>query len=144
MGHMDLTINQSVKEGIQILELQGKLVFGDAESSLLASIVRLQRAKEFNVVLDMKDTTEIDIDGLGTLFLCSTKLREAGGALKLLNPNSDKLDPNIFLMLQTDFRVFTDQQEAIDSFFPDRAIPKFDILDFVDNLKKHPSSDAAS
>jgi anti-sigma B factor antagonist len=141
---MDLVINQSVKEGIHILALQGSLVFGDSELSLRASITQLQEAKECNVILDLKDTSEIDLDGLGALSLCATNLRESGGAMKLLNPNSAKLDSGIFMKLETDFAVFTDQQEAIDSFFPDRTLPHFDILDFVEELKKHPIENAAS
>jgi MFS superfamily sulfate permease-like transporter len=140
----ELTINQSDHEGIQILELEGRLVFGDSELSFRAAIARLQDAKEVNVILDLKDTKEIDLDGLGALSLCATKLRESGGAMKLLNPNSAKLESSIFVKLETGFAVFTDQQEAIDSFFPGRTLPHFDILDFVEELKKHPTADVAS
>jgi hypothetical protein len=64
--------------------------------------------------------------------------------MKLLNPNSAKLESSIFVKLETGFAVFTDQQEAIDSFFPGRTLPHFDILDFVEELKKHPTADVAS
>jgi anti-sigma B factor antagonist len=62
--------------------------------------------------------------------------------MKLLNPDSSNLDSSILMKLESDFEVFTDQQDAIDSFFPDRATPHFDILDFVKELKKRPLSDA--
>jgi anti-sigma B factor antagonist len=38
--------------------------------------------------------------------------------------------------LATVFDLFTDEQDAINSFFPDRAIKTFDILNFVEQMKK--------
>jgi anti-sigma B factor antagonist len=34
------------------------------------------------------------------------------------------------------FEIFTDEQDAVNSFFPDRKIKTFDILDFVQQMKK--------
>lgn len=140
---MDLKISQSEIDGICLLELRGHLVFGDSEASLREYIVKLQNAGSFKVILNLEGTREVDANGLGALTLCSANLLESGGALKLLNPSAAKLDPNTFMKLETEFDVFTDQQQAIDSFFPDRAVTHFDILDFVDGLKKHPLPDAS-
>jgi anti-sigma B factor antagonist len=38
--------------------------------------------------------------------------------------------------LATVFEIFTDEQDAVNSFFPDRKIQTFDILDFVQQMKK--------
>jgi len=38
--------------------------------------------------------------------------------------------------LATVFDLFTDEQDAVNSFFPDREIKKFDILNFVEEMKK--------
>jgi hypothetical protein len=40
--------------------------------------------------------------------------------------------------LETVFEVFRDEHDAIDSFFPDRAVNRFDVLEFVEaeNLKR--------
>jgi anti-sigma B factor antagonist len=38
--------------------------------------------------------------------------------------------------LATVFDLFTDEQDAVNSFFPDRAIKAFDILSFVEQMKK--------
>ncbi len=38
--------------------------------------------------------------------------------------------------LATVFDLFTDEQDAVNSFFPDRAIKTFDILSFVEQMKK--------
>jgi hypothetical protein len=91
----------------------------------------------------MQETYEVDLDGVDAIKLCGANLRDAGGALKLLSPCAAKLDSNTFLTLETNFEVFTDLQDAIDSFFPDRAVPQFDILTFAKGLKKHPLPDAS-
>jgi len=38
--------------------------------------------------------------------------------------------------LATVFDLFTDEQDAVNSFYPDREIKKFDILNFVEQMKK--------
>jgi anti-sigma B factor antagonist len=37
--------------------------------------------------------------------------------------------------LSTIFEIFDDEQEAVNSFFPNRKIRKFDILSFVQQIK---------
>ena len=43
--------------------------------------------------------------------------------------------------LATVFVFFTDEQSAVDSFFPDRAVRPYDILEFVEEQGKRPASD---
>jgi anti-sigma B factor antagonist len=38
--------------------------------------------------------------------------------------------------LATIFEIFDDEQEAVNSFFPDRKIRTFDILNFVQEMQK--------
>ena len=38
--------------------------------------------------------------------------------------------------LATVFEIFTDEQDAVNSFFPDRKLKTFDILSFVQQMKK--------
>jgi hypothetical protein len=38
--------------------------------------------------------------------------------------------------LATVFRIFDDEKAAVDSFFPNREVQRFDILDFVKNSAK--------
>jgi anti-sigma B factor antagonist len=70
------------------------------------------------------------------LVICATSLRKAGGALKLLNLNRRNIELLVMTKLATVFEIFADEQDAINSFYPDRKIKTFDILDFVQNLKK--------
>ena len=38
--------------------------------------------------------------------------------------------------LATIFEIFTDEQDAVNSYYPDRKLKTFDILDFVNKMKQ--------
>ena len=78
----------------------------------------------------------IDSTGLGALVMCATTMRKAGGNVKLLNLNRRNIELLVMTKLATVFEIFTDEQDAVNSFFPDRKLKKFDILNFVQQMKK--------
>ena len=55
--------------------------------------------------------------------------------MKLLNLNKRNLELLVITKLATVFDLFTDEQDAVNSFFPDREIKTFDILNFVQQMK---------
>ena len=73
--------------------------------------------------------------GLGALVMCYTSLQRAGGAVKLLNLSRRGIQLLVMTKLTTIFEVFDDEQNAINSFFPDRELKRFDILSFVQQHK---------
>ncbi|MEP7353157.1 MAG: STAS domain-containing protein [Acidobacteriota bacterium] len=119
---MDLEIHQRIKEGMPILDLRGYLVIGPSEATLRETIIALASAGTVSVILNCARVVEIDEDGLGALIYCSAKLREAGGELKLLNLKHVHLKLIVRAELDTAFQMFSDEQDAVNSFFPDRAI----------------------
>jgi len=68
--------------------------------------------------------------------MCATTLRKAGGDVKLLNLNKRNLELLVITKLVTVFALFTDEQDAVNSFFPDREIKAFDILSYIQQLKR--------
>jgi len=60
-----------------------------------------------------------------------TTLKKAGGALKVTNLSRRNIELLVLTKLSTVFEVFNDEQDAVNSFFPNREIRKFDILSFV-------------
>ena len=56
--------------------------------------------------------------------------------LKLLNLNRRNIELLVMTKLATVFEIFTDEQDAVNSFYPDRKIKTFDILTFVQQMKK--------
>jgi anti-sigma B factor antagonist len=129
---MPLDIAESVREDVVILTLKGRLTLG--ESNLVREkITALAASGKHNIVVDLGSVEYIDSTGLGILVICFTSLKKQGGALKLVNPNKRNVELLLLTKLHTVFEVFTEVQDAVNSFFPDRQIKHFDILSFVQN-----------
>ncbi len=141
---MDLQIHRREKEGIQILDLQGRLTEGTSEARLRAAILDLVEAGTVDVILNFAGVTEIDADGLGAVIFCDARLASSSGALRLLNLSPRHVDLMVFTKLNTVSPICTDEQDAINSFFPDRASLHYDILDFVEEPKEGPAPDVAN
>lgn len=137
---MEFQLHQREKEGIRILDLRGPLTIGHSEALLRTAIAALAETRAVNVILNFADATEIDDDGLGALVFCEARLVSRGGALKLLNLSRLHMDLMVLTKLDTVFEVFTDEQDAADSFFPDRTVRQYDILEIVQEQEKGPAA----
>jgi anti-sigma B factor antagonist len=82
--------------------------------------------------LNLKNVSEIDSTGLGTLVFGLARLRKSDGRLALVNLNRSHLKLFLLTRLAIAFEFFDDEQDAVNSFFPDRAVKHFDILSFVE------------
>jgi anti-anti-sigma factor len=134
---MSLDIRESSREGVDILSLKGRLTVGES-SQVREKVTSVAAAGNVNVLLNLEHVEYIDSTGLGALVICFTSLKKAGGALKLVNPNKRNVELLLLTKLHTIFEVFADEQDAVNSFFPDREIRHFDILKFVQAEKDDP------
>ena len=132
---MSLEFEARQKEGITILSLKGRITAG-AEASALRDRMKEIAAEPARVILDLAGVDYVDSTGLGSLVISFTTLRKAGGELKLLNLSRRNIELLVLTKLTTVFEIFTDEQDAINSFFPEREIKPFDILEFVQQGKK--------
>ena len=130
---MALTINERDVEGILILDLQGRLVAGEAAGALRERGNQAAKTENRNLVLNMQGVDYIDSSGLGTLVAAHSTLGKAGGGMALMNLSKRSAELLILTKLATVFRIFDDEKAAVDSFFPNREVRRFDILDFVKN-----------
>jgi anti-sigma B factor antagonist len=127
---MSLDIRETEREGVTILSLKGRLTVGEASS--VREKVSEVLAKGCNkVILDLSEVDYIDSTGLGSMVICYTTIKKASGALKLVNLNKRNIELLLLTKLHTIFEVFSDERDAVNSFFPDREIKRFDILTFV-------------
>ncbi len=118
-------------EGIRIVDLEGRLAVGKAAETVRAHLKGLAESGVKNVILNMAGVDYIDSTGLGLLVVCYTTFRKVGGALKLLNLSRRSIELLLLTKLETVFEVFDDEQDAVNSFFPNRHVKKFDILSFI-------------
>jgi anti-sigma B factor antagonist len=137
---MALDISEREREGIVILDLGGRLIVGEPVASLREKIRELVDAGKVNVILNLENVDYIDSTGLGGLVISFTTVKKAGGALKILNLSKRNVELLVLTKLTTVFELFVDEQDAVNSFFPDRQIRKFDILSFVQQQGNTPES----
>jgi anti-sigma B factor antagonist len=128
---MGLEIRTREREGIIILDLDGRITVGDESSKLRDKLRELASGGHTNIILNLRGVDYIDSTGLGALVIGFTSLRKAGGKLTLLNASRRNIELLVFTKLATVFEIFNDEQEAVNSYFPDREIKRFDILSFV-------------
>jgi len=126
-----LEISKREREGIVILDLKGRLVVGDASNAVREAINQSRDEGKNRIILNLQNVDYIDSSGLGTLVICYTSLQRAGGALKLMSLNRRNIELLVLTKLSTVFEVFDNEDDAVNSFFPEREIRRFDILSFV-------------
>lgn len=132
-----LEVKEKERDGVVILDLEGRLVLGEEELALRQRIESLVEGGARKLILNLKDISEIDSTGLATLEFCAEKFRAAGGKCVLLNLDPAHTDPADVLKLSTLFETFQDESDAVNSFFPERIVPRYDILEFVASLNHH-------
>ena len=136
---MSVEIEQREREGIIILDLKGRLIVGEPVAALSEKIREFCEAGSNNIILNMAGVDYIDSTGLGGLVISYTSLKKSGGSLKLLNLNRRNIELLVLTKLTTVFEVFDDEQDAVNSFFPNREIKRFDILSFVREQQNEPA-----
>ena len=133
---MTLQIAQREREGVVVLEIEGRLTVGDSATALREYLRELAAAGKTKVVLNLAQVDYVDSTGLGSLGVAFTTLRKAGGPLRLLNLTRRNVELLVLTKLSTVFELFDDEQHAVNSFFPNREIKRFDILSFVREQKR--------
>ena len=133
---MSLEIHEREREGIVLLDLKGRIIAGEEVGTFRSSIERLSEGPEPKIILNLHGVDYIDSMGLGTMVMCYTRLQKIGGRAKLCQLNRRNLELLLLTKIDTIFEVFDDETEAVNSFFPEREIRRFDILAFVRQLKE--------
>lgn len=133
---MELTISERIKEGVVILDAKGQMVAGESADRLRERLKAMAEAGPANVILNLAHVDYIDSSGLGALVMSFSALRKKEGTLKLLNLTRRNVELLVLTKLETVFEVYDDEQSAVNSFFPNREIKRFDILAFLQQRKK--------
>ena len=128
---MAFDIQERDREGILVYDVAGRLIVGLNAGALRDRITKAVASGKQNMVVNLSGVDYIDSTGLGTLVLCFNLVQKAGGALKLLKLNRRELELLVLTKLTTIFDIYNDEQDALNSFYPDREIKKFDILSFI-------------
>jgi anti-sigma B factor antagonist len=133
---MALQVIRREQEGISILKLKGRLTFGEEDILLNDEIRHALAARRIRLVIDLGGVDKIDSAGLGTLLYARAELRRAGGGLALANLHPAHMQALLVARLETVFDVFGSELDGINSFFPDRKVPHYDLLAMVNSLRQ--------
>ena len=112
---MQLKLSTRTKDGILVVDCNGRIVFGE-ESSLLRDEVKKLLPENNRIVLNLGEVNYIDSGGLGTLVALHTSAQKADGTIKLARLTKRVGDLLQVTKLLTVFDVYDSEAEAIDSF----------------------------
>jgi anti-sigma B factor antagonist len=112
---MQLKLTTRTKDGILVIDCNGRIVFGE-ESSLLRDTIKKAVTESNRIVLNLGEVNYIDSGGLGTLVALRTTAQNAGGTIKLTNLTKRVGDLLQVTKLLTVFDVYDSEAEAIESF----------------------------
>lgn len=132
---MSLEISHRDREGVALLDLKGRITIGDEASAFRAAIEMVSATPGTRLLLNMLAVDYVDSTGLGALVMCSMRLRNTNGIAKLVNVNRRNIELIVMTKIDSMFEVFDDETDAVNSFFPDRKIKRFDILSFVQQMR---------
>jgi anti-sigma B factor antagonist len=102
--------------GVEIINLQGKITIGAGDSQLREVITNSLNAGKNNLLLDMSGVTTIDSSGIGELVGSYTTVTNRGGKLKLLHLPAKLNELLHVTQLITVFEVYENEQDAVSSF----------------------------
>ena len=111
-----LRIETREKNGVVILDLQGKLMGGPDAEAFKSTIYKNIEKGLKHVIVNLHSIDWINSTGMGILISGYTTLRRNGGDLRLLHV-SDKIQSILYVTkLNTIFKCFDSEDEAVASF----------------------------
>lgn len=72
-----------VEPDIVVLHLSGRIAMGRPCQEIEGHVDELIRKKTSKLILDLTELQRVDSTGFGTIVQCSTKLKNAGGELRI-------------------------------------------------------------
>jgi anti-sigma B factor antagonist len=110
-------------EGVAIVDLRGKIDFGDGSAALRKTVAELVTCGATKVLLNMKEVDFVDSSGIGEMVRGHVHLAKVGGQLKLVN-----LSKHMNMLLQVThldkvFEIFDNELEGVKSFASHGSAP---------------------
>lgn len=113
---MSLDIESREVSHVTILDMRGRIVLGDEIEILRDAVKDLIAQDKKKIILNLAGVDYIDSSGVGELVGSFTRVRNAGGELKLLNLTQKVHDVLHVTKLYTVFDIKDDEFHAVKSF----------------------------
>ena len=105
-------------DGVTVLTAIGRLTLGCATTEFRAAIEELLAAGKPNILLNLREVTQLDSSGIGELVAAHTACREHGGTLKLIHLGRRTETLMQMMSLYALCEVVSSEEEGIRSFAP--------------------------
>jgi anti-sigma B factor antagonist len=113
---MAMTITERRIGDVTVLQLGGRIVFGDGASELRARLNDLLDEARLKFLLDLRDVTYIDSFGVGVIAAKFVSVRRKGGDMKLLRLSPRSHHVMTISGLLKIFQSFESEEEGLRSF----------------------------
>ena len=110
---MSLSIKTRKEDGVNVLELSGRLTIGESVLSLRDAVRSAVDDGNLKFVLNLGDVSYIDSSGLGELVSIYTTVRNKKGDVKLLKLTAKAKDLLQMTKLITVFDTFDEEADAL-------------------------------
>ena len=111
-----MKIGKRKKDGVLILDLEGKILIGEGIEELRNSINNAIKENETKLILNFNRVPYLDSTGLGEVVRSYTSVKKEGGTVKIINLTQKVQDLLSVTKLITVFEVFEEEDKAIASF----------------------------
>jgi anti-anti-sigma factor len=78
---------KQLESGVAVIVISGRLALGGETEKLSAALDKLLTLDSKQIVFDISGLEYVDSSGVGTLVSCLTKLKKAGGQMKVAGAN---------------------------------------------------------
>ena len=112
---MSLKITNREVDGVNVLALDGRIVFGEETSSIRDQVKTLLAGGKKKLVLNMEKVTYVDSTGLGMLVGVRQSVKTANGQLRLSNVEARYSELLKMTQLWPLFDVSASEAEAVRS-----------------------------
>ncbi|HEX4772659.1 MAG TPA: STAS domain-containing protein [Bryobacteraceae bacterium] len=113
---MSLKINRRQVEGVNILELSGRITLGEGSQTFGDAVRDLLERGENRILINMGDVSYIDSSGIGELFRAVGRGWNSGSPLRFVNLTKKVRDLLQMTKIYTVIEVFEDERAALLSF----------------------------
>jgi len=110
---MPLKISKRENGDIVIVDISGRLVYGDETDELRQEVKQLFEDGEPQVVLNLADVPYVDSGGIGTLVGLFTSAKNAGGDIKIACPSEKVSHVLEITKLIPILGVYSDENDAL-------------------------------
>jgi anti-sigma B factor antagonist len=112
---MDFGIQTREQDGVVIMALAGKLLFGEACDTLRGQLKQAFASGKTKVVLNLEELGFVDSAGLGCIASCYATARRQGGLIMLVRPTGQVRKALAWTRISSIIKPFEDEQAALAS-----------------------------